>query len=158
MTQRSVTYLKGKFETGDIPTQADYGDFIDSYVNLEASATQTMAGKLVAPALLATKFYLSQASANATGTTQGSAASLSSDMTFLVTTDAERSGVLPSIDSGRVQTITNSGTTSASIFPSPGTNFVGTAANAAILLAVNGTMMVTHVATSAYGVIRTQAV
>lgn len=46
MTQRSVTYLKARFETGDIPTQTDYQDVFDSFVNLEASAMQTISGGL----------------------------------------------------------------------------------------------------------------
>ena len=162
MTQRSVTYLKGRFETGDVPTQSDYGDLMDSFVNLETSANQTMAGNLTLPsvsvsALTANKVIHANTSVNATGTTQGSAATLNADMTFLVVTDAERAAILP-YEAGRRQYITNSGTTAASIFPQSGRNFVGTAANAALLLAAGGSMTVLHCAASAYGVIRTQAV
>jgi len=34
MTQRNRTYLKGKFETGDTPTQTDFSDKIDSQINI----------------------------------------------------------------------------------------------------------------------------
>ena len=47
MTAQTPTYLKGRFEQGDIPQGSDYEDLIDSFVNLQISAIQTMVGGLV---------------------------------------------------------------------------------------------------------------
>lgn len=32
-TKRSIAYLEGKFETGDVPTQQDFYDFFASYIH-----------------------------------------------------------------------------------------------------------------------------
>lgn len=42
MTQRTVTYLKSVFETGDTPTGADYADIFDSFLPLSTSGKQTL--------------------------------------------------------------------------------------------------------------------
>lgn len=44
MTARTPTYLKGRFEQGDIPQGTDYEDLIDSFINIATSATQTIVG------------------------------------------------------------------------------------------------------------------
>lgn len=47
MTARLPSYLKGRFETADIPTETDYTDVFDSFLNLEVSAaTQTIKGSV----------------------------------------------------------------------------------------------------------------
>jgi hypothetical protein len=46
MTARTPTILKTYFETGDKPTQTQFGDLIDSFVNVATSATQTPIGPL----------------------------------------------------------------------------------------------------------------
>lgn len=46
MTARTPTYLKGRYEQGDIPQGTDYEDLFDSYVNVATSAEQTMSGNL----------------------------------------------------------------------------------------------------------------
>lgn len=46
MTQRTPSYLKGQFETADVPTSADFGDGFDSFINLADSTTQTIQGNL----------------------------------------------------------------------------------------------------------------
>ena len=38
MTLRSIAYLKEKFETGDVPTQADFVDLIDSLLHYTQKA------------------------------------------------------------------------------------------------------------------------
>lgn len=42
MTAQTPTILKTYFETGDIPSQAQFGSLIDSYVNVAVSAAQTI--------------------------------------------------------------------------------------------------------------------
>ena len=46
MAKYNRTILKGYFETGDIPSQAQYGDLIDSNLNLEAAANQEIASEV----------------------------------------------------------------------------------------------------------------
>lgn len=171
MTQRSTAYLKGRFETADVPTQSDYQDVFDSFVNLETSAAQVMAGKLEAPAVsaatvsadavyVATKTIRSHnVAVSAAGKTQASATRLTTDVSYVFcTNDAERAVVLASAEPGRVQVIVNTAVTALLVFPASGCNFVGTAENGGITLAANGTMVVPHVGASAYGVTRTQGV
>ena len=43
MAKYNRTILKGYFETGDIPSQAQYGDLIDSNLNLAGAANQEIA-------------------------------------------------------------------------------------------------------------------
>jgi len=44
MTAQTPTYLKARFETGDIPTGTDYSDVFDSYLNVVTTDIQTIAG------------------------------------------------------------------------------------------------------------------
>ena len=46
MAKQNRTTLKGYFETGDIPSQAQYADLIDSNLNLSETTDQTTAGGL----------------------------------------------------------------------------------------------------------------
>ena len=46
MAKQNRTTLKGYFETGDIPTQTQYADLIDSNLNLSETTEQTVAGGL----------------------------------------------------------------------------------------------------------------
>jgi hypothetical protein len=169
MTQRSVTYLKGRFEEGDIPSGTDYADLIDSFVNLEASAEQTMAGKLSLPNLTvtntvsadivhATKSILhGYTSAVTIGTTQGSAVVVSADVNFVTVSDAaERGIVLNDHHQGSIQYVTNddSSVTAATIFPFSGTKFIATAENAGLLLAAGQTIQILHVNASSYAWVR----
>lgn len=165
MTQRSVAYLKTRFETADIPTQSDYQDVFDSFLSLEASAAQELGGQLNAPivsagTMNAAKIIRSFSSTvSAAGKVQASATRLTNEMSYVFcTNDAERAVVMASAERGRVQFIVNTGTTALLVFPASGCNFVGTAENAGITLAANGTMIVPHVGVSAYGATRTQGV
>ncbi len=158
MTQRSVTYLKGRFETGDVPTQTDYGDLMDSFINLEASAMQTLAGPLSVPYVSAgTKIINSNAIAvSAALGTQAGGTRLTKDVSLVYGNDALGFGVvMASAEPGRVQTIINTNTTVLTIFPSSGCSFIGTAADTgSIVLAKNSMMIVAHCGTSAYSAIR----
>ena len=46
MAKQNRTTLKGFFETGDTPSQAQYADLIDSNLNLSDTTTQTIAGPI----------------------------------------------------------------------------------------------------------------
>lgn len=162
MTLRSVTYLKGVFETGDIPTGTDYSDIFDSFLSLHATAAQTVLGATTFPAVITSALTVngqtinSYVSANPNGTTQSTGVQVNTDVVYISISDpANRAVKLESFTLGRQQTICNnsSSVTAASIYPASGVNFMGTAANAHILLAAGQTLIATHVATSvmAYG-------
>lgn len=51
MTTYGKSTLKTFFETGDVPTGQNFSDFIDSYVNIVDTGTQSMAGALNVPEL-----------------------------------------------------------------------------------------------------------
>lgn len=152
MTQRSVTYLKGRFETGDIPTQSDYQDLMDSFVNLESSAAQTMAGRLFAPSFTG-KVIRTNEKINPTGSSQVSAFAVSADVISASAEQNERAVVLASLEPGRSQFIANTGTTVLQVYPPSGQNFIGSAANGNINCAVNQGIVVYHMA-SAYSFVR----
>jgi len=46
MAKQNKTTLKGYFETGDIPSQAQYADLIDSKLNLSETGVQIAAGTI----------------------------------------------------------------------------------------------------------------
>ena len=50
MTKQTRSTLKGYFETGDIPTQQNYQDLIDSFVSLDDTT--------VDPQIIKTQFVL----------------------------------------------------------------------------------------------------
>lgn len=156
MTQRSVIYLKGRFETGDVPTQIDYGDVLDSFVNLEASAMQVMSGPLSLSYVSAgTMIVNSNNMAVSAGPgTQAGGTILSKDVNCVFGNDILGFGVVAaSATPGRIQHIINTSTTVLTVFPSSGCNFIGSAANGSIVLAKNSTMILSHVS-GAYGVTR----
>jgi hypothetical protein len=171
MTQRSVTYLKARFENNDIPTQSDYQDVFDSFVSLESSASQTLGGTLNLIGIDASRVSAAVVSANtmhvnsytihshgtvsAGAGTQAAAPRVSADNTIVYGNDVLGFGIVVSTaEPGRIQHITNTNTTALSVFPASGCNFIGTAENAAISLAVNQTLVLTHLTASAYGVNR----
>lgn len=55
MTQYNKTTLKTFYENGDVPTGADYANFIDSYVNQVETAEQAMAGALKTTEVIASR-------------------------------------------------------------------------------------------------------
>ena len=153
MTQRSRTFLRGRFEQGDIPTGTDYEDVFDSFLSLEASATETMNATLVAPAIRAQKIVKSNNAVNPAGTTQSSAVAVSADVIAASAEQNERAVLLPPLEPGRVQHVINTGTTALAIFPSSGENFVGSAADGGISIASNQGIAIFHVV-SAYAFVR----
>ena len=159
MTQRSRTFLKGQFEQGDIPQGTDYEDLIDSFINLEASASQTMGGQLVLPDIATSSFAATGPSQFSneiilpTGSTQGSAAAVTLDVFTASAEQNERALVLPTLQPGRIHRGVNTGTTALAIFPPSGENFVGTAANGGIEIAVAQGITIFHVV-SAYAIVR----
>lgn len=153
MTQRSVQYLKTRFESNDIPTQTDYQDVFDSFVSLEASAAQTMAGQLFAPSFKSGKVIKSNERITPTGTSQASAVAVSADIASVSAEQNERAVVLASLEPGRSQFIANTGTTVLQVYPPSGQNFIGSAANGNINCAVNQGILVFHMA-SAYSFVR----
>lgn len=53
MALKTDTELKARFETNDVPTQADYVDIFDSQVNRANTSVQTMASPLSLPGIIA---------------------------------------------------------------------------------------------------------
>ena len=53
MTNQSKSVLTALFQTGDVPSSQNYGDMIDSSVNLAETSAQTMIGPLVTTELIA---------------------------------------------------------------------------------------------------------
>jgi hypothetical protein len=137
MTQRSVQYLKTRFETADIPTQSDYQDLFDSFMSLEASAAQVLNGPIEAPQVSA-------------GVIKAGLKTIHSSQTV---TQNERAIILSPLEPGRRQIVMNSGTTALLVFPPSGQNFVGSAANGAISIPTLTGCEIPHYA-SAYGFIR----
>ena len=154
MTQRSRTFLRARFEQGDIPNGTDYEDLIDSFVNLEASANQTMSGTLTLPGIIATDANRNSSEVvQPTSTTQASGAAITADVFAASAEQLERAVVLPALTPGRVQYGVNTGTTALAIFPPSGQNFVGSAANGGIAIAANQGITIIHVA-SAFAFVR----
>ena len=52
MTTFNKASLKALYETGDVPTQQNYADWIDSYINIVETTVQSMAGPLVTTELI----------------------------------------------------------------------------------------------------------
>ena len=59
MAKQNKTTLKGYFETGDIPSQAQYADLIDSKLNLSETGVQIAAGTISSSFLDASVFLKS---------------------------------------------------------------------------------------------------
>jgi hypothetical protein len=176
MTQRSPTYLKSRFENNDIPNQNDYADLIDSFINLETSANQTLTGPItvvtangqyaqfdnvrasvaatVASLYVQGPMYFTVSTVSALGTSQVSAAAASGEINRVFCTNNDRSVRLPTPAPGRVQWIQNTSVTALSVYPAVGGNFIGTAADAPISVAIDQAIQVIHLTVSAYGVVR----
>jgi len=127
MGATSKATLKTFFETGDIPSQSEFADFVDSSENivdenLLISATDSIAD--VTPAVQAT------------------ATPLTTKLNLIETTNAVIGGVkLPAALKGRLVYIGNSGTYSTAVFPSTGDAFLGQAADASYTLARYGCLV-----------------
>lgn len=86
MTAKTPAQLLSVFENGDVPTQSDYQDVFDSFVNIVGTTAQSIAADLTVPSLTVTgTFNTSNVSASSiTGTTADiqtvSAATLTSNV------------------------------------------------------------------------------
>jgi len=80
MAKQNTTTLKGYFETGDIPNQSQYGDLIDSNLNLSETGTQIVTGTISASKLDASTYISSSGNIQAIGYVSASAISSSSDI------------------------------------------------------------------------------
>lgn len=119
-TARSATALKLFFETGDIPTQQQFADFISSYSNLVDNNALDLSDLAI--------------TAHAGGG-QGSAYQITKRVNQITTvTTAGDSLKLPAALPGVEGYIFNTQTNSTNIFPTTGDNFVNLAANAALAL------------------------
>jgi hypothetical protein len=75
MAKQNRTTLKGYFETGDIPSQEQYADLIDSKLNLSDSETQILEGGLSASFLKAENNLIAGTHITASGNISGSESS-----------------------------------------------------------------------------------
>lgn len=132
MTARTPTYLKGKFEQGDIPQGTDYEDLMDSYVNIAVSAEQVIDSNLkttkefVAATVSANTGNFTNLTANAFNISTVSAASLIANVANIATVSADNINVsgnviFGTLDVSAVATtqagaVTLTGTTSFIIF------------------------------------------
>ena len=80
MAKQNITTLKGYFETGDIPNQSQYGDLIDSNLNLSETGTQIITGTISASKLDASTYISSSGNIQAVGYVSASAISSSGDI------------------------------------------------------------------------------
>ena len=171
MTIQSRTYLKGRFETGDIPNQTDYVDLIDSFLSLETTAGQTINGamtfveKITGSAASFTGVVSAQtlhvdslvqkghADYTGNGTTQGAGTSISVNVAHLTVSDAgDRAFRINETHPGVINYLVNStsSVTAAAIYPTSGSNFIGTAANSPLLLASGTTIQIIHIDPNLY--------
>lgn len=119
-TARSAAALKLFFETGDIPTQQQFADFITSYSNLTDNNALDLSDLAI--------------TAHAGGG-QGSAYQVTKRLNQITTVaTAGDSLKLPAALAGVEGVVFNTQTNSANIFPTLGDNFVNSAANAALAL------------------------
>lgn len=177
MTAQTRTYLKGRFETNDIPTGTDYEDLIDSFVNLQATASQTLTGSLVVAGLDTTRvsavvvsaekvhvtnhIHHGYSSVTALGTSAGAAATYTTDITLIRVTDpAQRCIIGDEFINGLNLKVINdiNSVTAAYVFPPAGATFIDqsltTAANSPLLLVAGGTMELICVDSSSVSFIR----
>ena len=80
MAKQNRTTLKGYFETGDVPNQSQYGDLIDSNLNLSETGTQIITGTISASKLDASTYISSSGNIQAIGYVSASAISSSGDV------------------------------------------------------------------------------
>ncbi len=146
MTARTPTYLKGRFEQGDIPQGTDYEDLMDSYVNVVTSAEQSIDSnlrttkQLIADSVSANSINIAAAAisivsadtinvsgkvifgsfdVSALSTTQASAIVLNGTTNFIIFADGNNTALrLPTSERGREQKIINAASTTLKIFPS----------------------------------------
>lgn len=175
MTIRTPSYLKSRFENGDIPQSTDYEDVFDSYLSLATSGAQTIDGILTVNGLISPSATFSgtvsanlvdtntlnvetalildaEYSIDARSTTQASARLLSSSISWVTSANGNNFAVvLASAIPGRTQyIINNTVVTALRVFPCPGGTFVGTAANASLSIPLNRGATIIHGTSNTY--------
>ena len=80
MAKQNRTTLKGYFETGDVPNQSQYGDLIDSKLNLSDTGTQILTGTISASNFDASNNIIVNGHISASGHIGASAISASSNI------------------------------------------------------------------------------
>ena len=81
MAKQNRTTLKGYFETGDIPSQAQYADLIDSQLNLVETGTQTVEGNTTFEGNLSSSNIISSTHITASGNISASGIITGQDVT-----------------------------------------------------------------------------
>lgn len=160
----SATSIIASFVSAQTVNAANISSTNVSAVNVSANAiysstanlqTVTANNAYLNNAYIGSKIVFSYSSAAAQGTTQASAYSASSHVTYVSTSETERALKISTHENGQVQYIVRNATgTAASIYPAGGCNFIGTAVNAPLLLDANITMQIIHVNSSAYAWMR----
>jgi hypothetical protein len=147
LTLTSVNATNGRIDNLSVTTKVTAG--AGEFTGPVSAASIWVDSKLI---------QSNQINVSANGTTQAAATRLTKDTSYVFCTNLNRAVVLATAEPGRTQIIVNTATTALLVFPASGANFVGTAENASLSLAANGTMIVPHIGVSAYGMTRTQGV
>lgn len=154
MTIRTPSYLKSRFENGDIPQASDYEDIFDSFLPVGASGAQSIDGSFVlsgsitsngtvgtsarytgtvsAQSVYMSNLYLDgNFTINALATTQASTVTLTNAINWVVSANGNNTAVmLASAEPTKVQYVINATVTALKVYPCVGGAFVGTATNA----------------------------
>jgi hypothetical protein len=169
MTIRTPSYLKSRFENGDIPQSTDYEDVFDSFLSLATSGAQTIDGILTVNGLISPTATFSgvvsadtidanniildaEYSIDARATTQASARLLSSSINWVTSANGNNFAViLASAVPGKTQyIINNTVVTALRVFPCVGGSFVGTASNASMSIPLNRGATIIHGTSNTY--------
>lgn len=162
MTVRTPSYLKSRFENGDIPQQTDYEDVFDSFLPLGTSGAQTIDGSIIVLGSITGsagtfsgpvsaestyqdyQFLGSNFSVEATATVQASAKILTASISWVTSANGNNFAVaLSSAQPGRIRYIVNAtNNTALRVFPCVGGHFIGTANNASRSIPQDGSATV----------------
>lgn len=138
-TARSAAALKAFFETGDIPTQQQFADFITSYSNLVDNN------------------LLDGIDAGVTTVTppvQGTATALTKRMNLITVNAADDGGVkLPTGANNMLIGIVNTAAGTVSIFPTTGQNINQLAANARITIGASGYVVLQYITSVGWSIV-----
>lgn len=110
MTAQTPTVLKTYFETGDAPTQAQFTNLIDSYINTVQTSSQQIASDVSALGILNLKGQLNAAASIVVGAPTGGSKGIGTvnatgiyvNGTLITTTSAGGSGTVQAATSGQL--------------------------------------------------------
>tara|TARA_R110000744_G_scaffold191566_1_gene310686 strand:- start:40 stop:1035 length:996 start_codon:yes stop_codon:yes gene_type:complete len=94
MAKENRTTLKGYFETGDVPNQNQYGDLIDSNLNLSETGIQIAAGTISSSAFISEDNLLVKGHITASGNISASGTVFASSFDNVVATNITASGII----------------------------------------------------------------